>query len=124
MLGALSRFQKIAIEIETQTGSAEQERTLPFLFLNRKPTMSSQSPNQLITIREAARLLKVGDRQVRAWIKSGELTVINLGDSARSKHRISQAELQRFLASRTVTPQPAVVGHRQKAPAYSGRKYF
>lgn len=72
-------------------------------------------PQELFTIRQVARSLRVGEKQVRQWIRCGELSVINLGDSSRSKHRISASDLQKFIDSRRVLPpEPKTTGHRTK----------
>lgn len=72
-------------------------------------------PGEMMTIRQVARLLRVGDRVVRAWIRSGELAVINLGDPRRARHRVSDHDLQKFLATRRVEHKPASPAARKSA---------
>jgi len=56
----------------------------------------------MMTIRQVSKLLRVGDRVVREWIRTGQLPVVNLGDSRRGKHRILSEDLQAFIAQRRV----------------------
>lgn len=78
--------------------------------------------NELFTIRQVARQLRVGEKQVRQWVRVGELVVINLGDSTRSKHRISAGDLQKFIDSRRVMPpEPKATSRRTKS---AGRQWF
>jgi len=84
-------------------------------------TEAKRDELQLLTIREAARRLKVGEKAVRAWIKKGELPVIELGDAERSKQRISNKGLEKFLESRTVVHQPPAPRQR---PRPAGRQWF
>lgn len=63
-------------------------------------------PDEMLTIRQAARVLRVRDEQVRKWVRAGELSVIDLGDSRRSKQRIWSEDLRRFLESRRVQAKP------------------
>lgn len=72
-------------------------------------------PDEMMTIRQVARVLRVGDRVVREWIRSGELPVINLGDQNRARHRISDSDLRQFIETRRVKQQP-VVKARRKSP--------
>ncbi len=72
-------------------------------------------PDEMMTIRQVARVLRVGDRVVREWIRSGELPVINLGDQNRSRHRIADSDLQQFIETRRVKKQP-VTKARRKSP--------
>lgn len=62
---------------------------------------------QLRTLREVARVLHVRDKQVRTWVKTGELPVINLGDARRSNYRVSEQDLQAFIAARRVVQEPS-----------------
>lgn len=60
----------------------------------------------MFSIRQVARMLRVGDREVRRWVRSGELKVVNLGDSSRAKYRVSQQSIDEFLESRKVIATP------------------
>jgi excisionase family DNA binding protein len=56
-----------------------------------------------VTVAEAAELLKVNCQKIRRWIAAGELPAANIALSKsgeRPRYRISEAALQRFLASR------------------------
>ena len=68
-------------------------------------TMGAKMGEQLRTVREVARVLHVRDKQVRQWVTTGELAVINLGDEQRSNYRISEQDLQAFIASRRVVKE-------------------
>jgi excisionase family DNA binding protein len=81
-------------------------------------------PNDLYTIRQVARQLRVGEKQVRQWIREGELAVIDLGDVQRPKQRISQLDLQKFLDSRRVVKEKAVPSANRGRKASQGRQWF
>jgi len=81
-------------------------------------------PNDLFTIRQVARKLRVGEKQVRQWIRAGELAVIDLGDVQRPKQRISEADLQKFLESRRVVKEPATPSTNRGRKTTSGRQWF
>jgi excisionase family DNA binding protein len=81
-------------------------------------------PDDLFTIRQVARKLRVGEKQVRLWVREGELTVIDLGDATRSKHRISERDLQKFLESRRVVKETAVAAHNARRKAPKARQWF
>lgn len=81
-------------------------------------------PDDLFTFRQVARKLRVGEKQVRLWVRDGELAVINLGDSTRSKHRISESDLQKFLESRRVVKECAVPAHNARRKAPKARQWF
>lgn len=77
----------------------------------------------MFSIRQVARMLRVGDREVRRWIRAGELTVVNLGNADRAKHRVSQQDLDKFLESRRVVAKAAeAVSSRRKTT--TGRRWF
>jgi phage antirepressor YoqD-like protein len=84
--------------------------------------MSNIPPEQLFTMRQVARSLRVGEKQVRQWIRAGELAVIDLGDVQRPKQRVLQADLQKFLESRRVVHQPPAPRTRSR-PA-TGKQWF
>lgn len=58
---------------------------------------------------EIGRELRVKEERVRAWIESGQLTAVNVGDKGRPRYRVSRDALDSFLASRSgarpVTPK-------------------
>lgn len=80
--------------------------------------------DDLYSIRQVARMLRVGDKQVRKWIRSGALPVINLGDAERSKHRVSNSDLQKFLDARRVVAKPVTTGGRTAKKSSTGRKWL
>jgi excisionase family DNA binding protein len=58
----------------------------------------SHNPNiVLLQVDEVAALIKVSNKTVRRWIAANELAVVRLGRSVR----VSEAELERFVAART-----------------------
>jgi excisionase family DNA binding protein len=81
-------------------------------------------PNDLFTIRQVARQLRVGEKQVRQWIRGGELAVIDLGNSQRPKQRISQDDLRKFLESRRVVKRQAAPSGNRGKKASQGRQWF
>lgn len=76
------------------------------------------------TVRQVARLLHVGDRQVRQWVQRGELTAVNLGDVSRPKHRVQSSELQRFIESRRVTVPSEKSSGAARKKSHAGRRWF
>jgi len=81
-------------------------------------------PDDLFTVRQIARSLRVGEKQVRIWIKKGELPVIDLGDATRSKHRVSNSDLQQFLKSRRLVKEPPGTAHNARRKPAKGRQWF
>ncbi len=61
--------------------------------------------------------LGVDAHRVIAWIKRGQLAAVNIGDgSQRPRYRVSEADLQVFLAARTVQPPAPRVRRRRTDP--------
>lgn len=57
-----------------------------------------QSNNDLLTIREVARILRVDDTTVRRWVKQGVLEAVVLPHvSARQAYRIKRETLSKLL---------------------------
>ena len=54
--------------------------------------------NEFYTINEVAELLRSSNRTISNWIKSGEISVLNL---SHKKKLISKSEFQRFVTERT-----------------------
>jgi excisionase family DNA binding protein len=54
--------------------------------------------NEYYTINEVADMLRSSNRTITNWIKSGELSVLNL---SHKKKLISKSEVQRFVNERT-----------------------
>jgi len=54
------------------------------------------SDNELLTVDEVAKEIKVHAETVRAWIRSGELVAVDIG----GKYRITRSDLNAFLDKR------------------------
>lgn len=60
--------------------------------------MANESKEELLTVREVARRLRVDDTTVRRWIKSGALEAITLPHRGkRQAYRIKSATLENLL---------------------------
>ena len=57
---------------------------------------------ELLTVEEVARQLKVNAKRVYKLIQSGDLEAANIGGGGRSIYRISRADFNRYLQSRKV----------------------
>ena len=57
---------------------------------------------ELLTVEEVARRLKVNQKRVYKLIQSGELEAANIGGEGRNIYRISLADFNRYLQSRKV----------------------
>ena len=82
--------------------------------------MANES-NELVRVRDAARRLGVSYATLKKWISKGTLRTVQ---TAGGHHRISEAELERFLARKG--PRPAAKASRSSRPptvlaALSGR---
>jgi len=71
-----------------------------------------------------AKQLRVSRDTVLGWIRSGELTAVDLASpgSTRPRYRIDQADLRAFLLRRQVQTTPKQKRRRRKNPAI--REYF
>jgi excisionase family DNA binding protein len=58
--------------------------------------------DELLTVEEIARRLKVNPKRVYKLIQNGELEATNIGGEGRSIYRISRADFNRYLQSRKV----------------------
>jgi molybdopterin-binding protein len=76
--------------------------------------------NELVRVRDAARRLGVSYATLKQWIYKGSLRTVQ---TAGGHHRISEAELERFLARKS--PRPSAKLRRSRPPivlaALSGR---
>jgi excisionase family DNA binding protein len=79
--------------------------------------------DRLKTIRQTARYLRVRDSDVRAWVRSGELQTVDLGNGSTSKVRVTPEALASFLASRTIT-KPSPQRSTKRPAALSQKKWF
>jgi excisionase family DNA binding protein len=62
--------------------------------------MADEPKEELLTVREVARRLRVDDTTVRRWIKSGSLEAITLPHRGkRQAYRIKQSTLDTLLSS-------------------------
>ncbi len=62
--------------------------------------MAEEPKEELLTVREVARRLRVDDTTVRRWIKSGSLEAITLPHRGkRQAYRIKRSTLDTLLAS-------------------------
>jgi excisionase family DNA binding protein len=57
---------------------------------------------ELLTVEEVARRLKVNPKRVYKLIQGGELEATNIGGAGRSIYRISLADFNSYLQSRKV----------------------
>ena len=57
---------------------------------------------ELLTVEEVARRLKVNQKRIYKLIQSGELEATNIGGEGRNIYRISVADFDRYLQSRRV----------------------
>lgn len=55
---------------------------------------------EIYTIEEVAKRLKVHDRTVRRYIKSGDLKAVNLGSDSQPNWRIQEEDFLSFLDKR------------------------
>ena len=63
-----------------------------------KNVMAEEKHDELLTVREVARRLRVDDTTVRRWIKSGSLEAITLPHKAkRQAYRVKQSTLNNLL---------------------------
>ncbi len=66
--------------------------------IGEKKVMTEEKHDELLTVREVARRLRVDDTTVRRWIKSGALEAITLPHKAkRQAYRVKQSTLDVLL---------------------------
>ncbi len=58
--------------------------------------------DELLTVEEVARRLKVNPKRIYKLIQEGELEATNIGGEGRNIYRISLADFNRYLQSRKV----------------------
>ncbi len=64
---------------------------------------------------EVARLYGVDQHKVLNWIRSGQLSAVNVGDGTqRPRYRISPEALAAFEAARAAGPQPRISRVRRR----------
>lgn len=74
-------------------------------------------PERCLTVEQAAELLQVSKKQVRGWMKSGELQGFNVAGSlqaSRGHYRIRESDLETFLAARSCLPDEKPVRRKRR----------
>ena len=66
----------------------------------------AESNQVWLTPPEIAELLRVNPDKVRGWIADGHLRAVNISDGSRPRYRVSQDDLDAFLAVRSTTKPP------------------
>jgi excisionase family DNA binding protein len=82
-------------------------------------TMEEDRREELLTVREVARRLRVDDTTVRRWIKSGALEAITLPHRGkRQAYRIKKSTLDTLLSSSLplLLPERSADAHRRYDP--------
>jgi len=76
---------------------------------------TSATPRGL-TVRDVARLYRVGEDKVRGWIRRGELAALNTADvrCARPRYVVTPEALERFERSRSAAPPPKPPRRRKR----------
>jgi transposase len=74
-------------------------------------------PTVGMTVREVARMYRVGTDKVRTWIKSGRLGGINTASTSCSKPRyiVLPRHLEEFERQRSATPAPKPERQQRRA---------
>jgi excisionase family DNA binding protein len=84
-------------------------------------TLPAPASPRMLTVPEVGRRLHVSCEKIRGWIASGELRAIDVracwGKGKRPRWRISEADLQAFLLSRSAAPAPRVQRRRRQDAA-------
>lgn len=83
---------------------SHRSNTLLPEYLNgaREGNMAEEKREELLTVSEVARRLRVDDTTVRRWIKSGTLEAITLPHRGkRSAYRVKQSTMDRLLKNPT-----------------------
>ena len=66
--------------------------------------MLEQQTNELLTVQEVARRLRVNEATVRRWIKNGSLAAVKLPHRGKREiYRVRQSTLERVLNHADVT---------------------
>jgi excisionase family DNA binding protein len=66
------------------------------------------------TTNEVARLLRVGQAKVLAWIRSGKLRAIDTSTKGKPRFIVLPADLEKFIAGRTAVPTTAKAPRRKR----------
>src|ERR1700694_2983761 len=81
---------------------SRRSNTLLPEYLNgaREGNMAEEKREELLTVREVARRLRVDDTTVRRWIKSGALEAITLPHKGkRQAYRVKKSTMDKLLQS-------------------------
>ncbi|HEY7311878.1 MAG TPA: helix-turn-helix domain-containing protein [Gemmataceae bacterium] len=76
----------------------------------------SLSPTRGLTTTDAARLLRVSEDKIRAWIRAGELPAVNTANTRSGKPRfvILPQAIRQFVAARSAAPPPKPPRRKKK----------
>jgi hypothetical protein len=77
---------------------------------------SVETPTRMLTPPQIAARLAVKPEKILGWIRSGELSAVNVAKNVdgRPRWRVDPAELDKFLIRRSATPAPKVTRRRKK----------
>jgi|PlaIllAssembly_1097288.scaffolds.fasta_scaffold280225_2 excisionase family DNA binding protein len=83
-------------------------------------TADTRNDRDYLTPPEVARLLRVRESKVAAWIRTGQLVAINLSEGRRPRYRVRRTDLEAYLEQRAVVPEskPATRQRREAVPRY------
>jgi transposase len=76
----------------------------------------ARPPARGLTVREAARYLRVGEDRIRSWIRAGELGAVSTADPCRGRPRwvILPHHLAAWERRRTASPPPKTPRRRRQ----------
>jgi len=66
--------------------------------------VETQTPEDIITVAEAAKLLKVSRQSIAIYMKSGRLRAFRLSDNPKGRVRLSRADVLALLVPYQATP--------------------
>ena len=118
-----------AEEIRERLLDLDREQRALRVLLRDEPTRSRQADtsattggpampqvaSRYLTPPQVAERFGVDPHRVLAWIRSGQLLAVNIGDGTqRPRFRVSESDLALFLAARAARPEPRVSRIRRK----------
>lgn len=92
--------------------------------------MANATIDRMLTPPQVAKMLGVAADKVRGFIERGQLVAANLAcdlNGRRPRYRILPAEVEKFIASRTVAkpaPAPQPRRRRRRGPATGVKEFF
>ena len=106
-----------------------EEQNDEILFLLRKDETRQRDDgagsNEILTVTQAARLLKVNRGKILGWIASGRLRAMNVAKgNGLSRYRVARADLELFLVGRSPQQGPAPTRRRRPRVPEPAVKYF